>query len=179
MSLEEFYYISQILASVAVLASLIYLALQTRQTARNQQAQMHIMRLQNVRDDVRKQADPAFQPIFRAGLMGDPNLQTTDGVQFVLYVYGLLQNFQEQYHEWQEGMINDRRWEPSQYAMREFLSFPGFRAAYQLHRSRLDAEFATLADKLIAEGRKMSIESGAFEKWQQLAAAEHGPTETP
>ena len=34
MSLEESYYVSQILSTVAVVASLIYLALQTRQTAK-------------------------------------------------------------------------------------------------------------------------------------------------
>jgi hypothetical protein len=34
MSLESFYYISLIVASVAVLASLIYLALQTRQRSK-------------------------------------------------------------------------------------------------------------------------------------------------
>ena len=57
MSLEEFYYVSQIIASTAVLASLIYLALQTRQTSRNQRAQMNQARSEWVRGSYEKMLD--------------------------------------------------------------------------------------------------------------------------
>ena len=38
MTLEEIYFVSQTIASVAVIASLVYLALQTRQAARSARA---------------------------------------------------------------------------------------------------------------------------------------------
>jgi hypothetical protein len=174
MSLEEFYYVSQIAASVAVLASLIYLALQTRQTARNQQAQMHATRLQYVRDDVTRLADPAFSGTFRMGLAGDPNLKAEEGWQFVMTAYGLLLSFQEQFHEFHEGMLNKRRWEPSRSTLKRQLSSPGFRAVFHLFRAQLDTQFAAAVDEIIAEAKASPVEQLSFAKWQQLVAAERG-----
>lgn len=172
MSLEEFYYVSQIAASVAVLASLIYLALQTRQTARNQQAQMHATRLQYVRDDVARLAAPAFSKTFRMGLMGDPNLKAEEGWEFVMTAYGLLLSFQEQFHEFHEGMLNKRRWEPSRSTLKRQMSSPGFRAVFHLFRQQLDTQFANAVDEVIAEVKASPVEQLTFTKWQQLVAEE-------
>jgi len=172
MSLEEFYYVSQIAASVAVLASLIYLALQTRQTARNQQAQMHATRLQYVRDDVTRLADPAFSGTFRMGLAGDPDLKAEEGWQFVMTAYGLLLSFQEQFHEFHEGMLNKRRWEPSRSTLKRQLSSPGFRAVFHLFRAQLDTQFAAAVDEIITEVKASPAEQLSYAKWQQLVAAE-------
>ncbi len=174
MSLEEFYYVSQIAASVAVLASLIYLALQTRQTARNQQAQMHATRLHYVRDDVTRLADPTFYKTYRSGLAGDPYLKAEEGWQFVMTAYGLLLSFQEQFHEFHEGMLNKRRWEPSRSTLRRQLSSPGFRAVFRLFRPQLDTHFAAAVDEIIAEVKTSPAEQISFTKWQLLAAEERG-----
>jgi hypothetical protein len=174
MSLEEFYYVSQIAASAAVLASLIYLALQTRQTARNQQAQMHVMRLQYVRDDVTRLGAPAFSAVYRQGLAGDPELKAEEGWQFVMTAYGLLLSFQEQFHEFHEGMLNKRRWEPTRSTIKRVMSSPGFRAVFHLFRPQLDAQFAAAVDEIIAEVKVSPLEHVSFAKWQQLVAAERG-----
>ena len=44
MTLEEIYYISQIVAVIAIFCSLIFVGLQMRQSARNQRAVMHANR---------------------------------------------------------------------------------------------------------------------------------------
>lgn len=67
MSIEEIYYVSQIISSIAVLVSLIYLALQTRQTSRNQKAQMHESRSLWLRHEVRLMGDPAVSTALRLG----------------------------------------------------------------------------------------------------------------
>ena len=64
MSLENLYYASQIVASFAVIASLIYLALQTRQTARNQRTLMHESRVQMISRDFERMMDPALTRLF-------------------------------------------------------------------------------------------------------------------
>ena len=58
MSLENFYYISQIIASFAVLASLIYLALQTRQTSKNQKALMNQGVVNRISDTIHWMSEP-------------------------------------------------------------------------------------------------------------------------
>ena len=172
MTLEAIYFISQIVASVAVLASLIYLALQTRQTAKNQQAQMHATRVQLVRADSSRMGDPAFAPIWRAGTAAEPDMDVESLVQFSVFTYGLLQSVQETYHGHLEGMINSRRWEPTKRALQQLLDAPGFRAAFQYHKPTLDGEFVAFVEKLIADKNAAPAPKPPLERWRPLFAAE-------
>jgi hypothetical protein len=172
MSLEEFYYVSQIVASIAVLASLIYLALQTRQTARNQQAQMHIMRFQFIRDFTFKIGDRSFGETFSAGMEAEPGMSAAQSREFFLFVYSLIQSFEEQFYERREGMIDARRWDSSRSALKAMLARPGFRAVYKIWQSRLDKDFVALADTLIAEAKKEPTPPDIVAVWQMLAASE-------
>lgn len=176
MSLEDFYYVSQIIASVAVLASLIYLALQTRQAARNQQAQMHAMRLQAIREDIKRATDPAFQHTFQSGMAGDTELKPEDVGQFLGVTYGLMLNFQEQFHQFQEGMINARRWEPSKLALRRQLASPGYRAAISTFRAELDPLFVVLVDQILAELKTAPAMQPTYLRWKQHADEERAAT---
>jgi len=176
MSLEDFYYVSQIIASVAVLASLIYLAIQTRQTARNQQAQMHAMRLQAVREDIKRITDVSFQHTYQAGMAADTELTPAELGQFLGVTYGLLLNFQEQFHEFKEGMINARRWEPSRAALRRQMTWPGTRAAFAAYREEFDPQFVALVAQILAEVKTAPAMQSAALRWRQLAGEERAAT---
>ena len=159
-------------ASVAVLASLIYLALQTRQTSKNQQAQMHAARLQMFNGLVSKTGDAAFSQTWQAGLAGEPGLTDAQAREFGAVACMLLQAFQEQHLELQEGMIDARRWNGSKQALRQFLAQPGFRAMFKLMRNGLDKECVALVDALMVEtkGQLSAPNHGAV--WLALAAEE-------
>lgn len=172
MSLEQLNFIFQILASCAVVVSLLYLAVQTRQTARNQQAQMHAMRLQSIREDVRRLSDPEFQPVYRAGMAADADLTPDAATQFMLMAYSLMISFQEQFHQFQEGMISARRWEPSKHALRRQLMFPGFRAAFATYRMDLDPTFVALVVQLLAELKTAPVMQSTYVQWKQHADEE-------
>jgi hypothetical protein len=73
MSLEHLYYLSQTIAAAAVMASLIYLALQTRQAARNQRAQIHDSRALWLVEVIQKSIDPALHDVLAAGGRADPS----------------------------------------------------------------------------------------------------------
>jgi hypothetical protein len=179
MLLEEFYYVSQIVASVAVLASLIYLAVQTRQTSKNQQAQMHAARLQVINALVSKTGDPAFSQTWQTGLTGEPGLSEAQAREFGSVAYMLIQTFQEQHLELQEGMIDVRRWSGSKHALRQLLAQPGFRAMFKLLRNTLDKEFVVLVDALIVETKGQLPAPNIGPVWQMLAAEERAAMLAP
>lgn len=172
MSLEQLNFIFQILASCAVVVSLLYLAVQTRQTARNQQAQMHAMRLQAIRDDIRILSAPDFHPVWVAGMGADPDLGASDAGRFLGTGYGLLLNFQEQYHEFQEGMINLRRWEPSRLAMRRLMGAPGFRAVFHTYRNEFDPQFVMFVDQQLADMKSKPPAKAGYDRWAEFAKQE-------
>ena len=67
MTLEEIYFISQTIAAVAVIASLVYLALQTRQAAKNSRAAMHESRAATELHHIDTMTDREFHPIWAKG----------------------------------------------------------------------------------------------------------------
>ena len=136
MSLEEFYYVSQIMASTAVLASVIYLALQTRQTSRNQRAQLNQARQEWIRQSSEKAATPQFAPTFRAGLVGDPSMDDEQVYQFVLFAMSELQGFEEVFRQWRDGMIDENRWRSTQFNLKRTVTWPGSTCCSSASRPR-------------------------------------------
>ena len=67
MTLEEIYFISQSIAAVAVIAFLVYLALQTRQAAKNSRAAMHESRAATELHHIDTMTDREFHPIWAKG----------------------------------------------------------------------------------------------------------------
>ena len=180
MSLEEFYYVSQIIASTAVLASLIYLALQTRQTSRNQRAQMNQARSEWVRGSYEKMLDPQFVTTFRAGLVGDPNMDDEQSYLFAMFATSELQGFEEVFRQWRDGMIDDNRWQSTRDNLKGLMAWPGYRAMFELRRQYWDREFVTIVDGAFLNVKPMSINHlGQAWKAQVAGLRASQPQSTP
>ena len=171
MSLEQVYYVSQVVAAAAIIGSLIYLAVQTQQTSKNQRAMMHWNRMESARDATRRIADPTFAPIWRAGMAADPQMDSTACHAFAWFERGTLISYQEQFLEHRDGMIDDRRWKATWNGLNSRLDFPGFRAVYKLARVNLNPEFVAMVDALLVEAGKTPPPDWGT-AWQKLAAEE-------
>jgi len=173
MSLEQVYYVSQVVAAAAIIGTLIYLAVQTQQTSKNQRAMMHWNRMLDRRDTTGRIGDPTFAPIWRAGMAADPQMDPTACHAFAWFVRGSLISYHEQFLEHRDGMIDDRRWKASWNGLKSQLDFPGYRAAYKLARVSLDpeSEFVAMVDALLVEANK-TPPSDWGTAWQKMAAEE-------
>jgi len=154
MSLEQVYYVSQVVAAVAIIGSLIYLGVQTQQTSKNQRAMMHWNRMLSSRDGAIRIGDPTFAPIWRAGMAADPQMDPTASHTFAWFARGSLIWYHELFLEHRDGMIDGRRWRSTWNGLKSRLDFPGFRAAYKLARVNLDPEFVAMVDALVLEASK-------------------------
>ena len=157
MSLEEFYYVSQIVASVAVLASLIYLALQTRLTARNQMAMMHENRIQTITHDTEIMMDPAFTPVLNRGMAGDDTLNDDEVMRFQLFGRSMLVQWEERFRQKSDGMLDNDRWKSTQASIRGWMTAPGNRAVFQIFRGGLGKDFCAEVDRLLIESSELEI----------------------
>lgn len=171
MSLEALYYISQIVASVAVLASLIYLALQTRQAARSSRAVMHENRSATVLRHIDKVSEAEFHPIWTKGTLAAADMSDAEISRFTLQAAGWVVMWEERYREFQEGMLDEKRWASSEHTISRMTMHPGFRAVITLMRPRLDPDFRALLDKHLAIGRA-APPSNAAAAWRAAAAEE-------
>ena len=171
MTLEQIFYASQVIAAAALVGSLIYLALQTRQTARNQRAMMHANREQAVEDISLKIGDPTFDVIWRDGAYASPDMDVLEAHQFAWFARAHFNRFQEHFLGWREELIADERWNTTCGHLQMILSYPGYRAFYRMWRSTANPEFRALADGLMDDAKKKSVPDDA-RAWMVLAAEE-------
>lgn len=178
MTLEETYYISQVVASVAVIASLVYLALQTRQAARSTRAAMHENRAATVLRHIDKVTEADFHPIWLKGLSASPDMTDAEIGKFSLQAAGWVVMWEERFRERKEGMLDENRWASSEATISRMMRSPGFRAVVTSLRARLDPDFGALMDKHANLGRAAPAVSAAA-AWREAAAKELAAMEQP
>ncbi len=171
MTLEDFYFISQIVASVALLASLIYLALQTRHAARSSKALMHENRAATILRHIDKITDAEFYPIWRKGTLAAADMSDAEIARFSLQAAGWIIMWEERYREFRESMLDEKRWAATEHSISQMTKLPGFRAVIATMRPRLDPDFRALLDKHVALGR-VAPPANAADIWRTAVAEE-------
>ncbi len=87
MTLSDLASIGSFVSALAVLVSLVYLALQMRQSARNQMATIHHERTALAQENILRVMDAEMTEVWMRGQAGDEQL---DDVQSRRYIYGVL-----------------------------------------------------------------------------------------
>jgi len=150
MSLESFYYISQIVASFAVLASLIYLAIQTRQSAKNQQAIIRQNRATRLTNLNASQGDPVIADALRKGMMGDERMTETELQQYQRLAAALCYNLEDSFYQHAEGQLPASAFASVTNGATHLLTWPGFRVTWRATRQAYAPEFTAFMDTILA-----------------------------
>ena len=149
MTLEEVYYISQVVSTIALVLSVIYLGRQTQLAAKSNVAQMHQARSQQHHEVMLKLTDPEFGPLATAGIHGDLELSNEQIRRFYFFSVTLLRIQEEMFRQWREGAIATDRWLTTERSLAGMISAPGFRSCYWALQGSFDKEFTNLVDKMI------------------------------
>jgi hypothetical protein len=149
MNLEQAYYISQLISTIALVFSVVYLGRQTRLAARSNFAQMHQARSQQLHDTTLMLTDSELGPLIKAGLHGDTALNDAQVLRFYFFGATQLRLQEEIFRQWKEGTIGTDRWRTTERMVRGMASAPGFRSCFWMLRNDLDVEFVELLDQLI------------------------------
>lgn len=185
--LETINTISQTIAATAVVVSLIYLAIQTRQTAQSQRAMMQANRAAAIGNMLMTAGDPAFSATFVAGCAASPNMDITAARQFAAYSRAQINSLHERFLESREGLMDEQRWRMTRMGLAGFLSAPGHRATFKLWRNVGTPEFVALCDSIIDDLKRSPTPQEATVAqlsdfgtvWLEAAAAERAAMQTP
>ena len=151
MNLEQAYYISQLISTIALVFSVVYLGRQTHLAARSNFAQMHQARSQQLHETILLLTDPELGPLIKAGLHGDTDLDDAQIRRFYFYGATQLRLQEEIFRQWREGTIGTDRWRTTERMITGMASAPGYRSCFWMLRGGLDVEFVRLLDKIINE----------------------------
>jgi len=176
MSLSDFASVGSFLSGFGVLISLIYLALQVRQTKRNQQISIRHSRASRIVELELALADPAVADAWLHGL-GDPQaISETELSQFTHLCRALFFHFEDSFYQREEGLLNDAAFETVVAGTQLLARSPGWRAAWRIARLNFDGRFLDFMDRMVAASAVEPPVDLSLEAWRLAFASEASRT---
>jgi hypothetical protein len=151
MSLTDLAAIGSLISSVAVLISLIYLALQVRQAEKNQQASIRQGRATRAVDIILAAGDPALAEALPKGTAGAADITQAEFGQFAAIYGAFLASAEDTWLQHKEGLLSEAVFASFAASWRQTLAQPGVRALWTLRRVGFEAGFAKFMDRLMTE----------------------------
>jgi hypothetical protein len=175
MTLSDLASIGSFVSGLAVLISLIYLALQVRQAERNQRAIVQQARISRSSDQLMGLADPVLTRAWLQGLKGAADLSEEETFRFVIVSTAMLRNVEDVYFQHDLGLLDETSLENQLGPLRGFLRTRGGTALWRAVRSNYDQGFASRVDRLVPAETDAG-QYGVIASWkQELANLEAQP----
>jgi hypothetical protein len=161
MTLEQLALISQLVAALGVIGSLIFVGMQVRQSnrmMRDQATRHHAERIQSVSKAVFEVPDLA-----RIWLKGGENLEALspeERVRFVnLYVY-VLRIWEQLHLQKKSGMMDQQMWEANVNILRDIHRLRGAAAAWRVRRHLFSRRFQAFYEGFVQTGEGKPLYGG-------------------
>lgn len=151
MTLEQIFYLSQSVASVAVVGSLIYLGLQVRSAERSQRAIMQQGRADRASSAALAIASPELARVFQKGVAADPTLTREELTQWMMVCRALFLSGEDSLLQYKAGQLDRRAYDSYVAGARFWMASPGIRAAWKLSAGQFGPEFRDFGNSLLAQ----------------------------
>jgi hypothetical protein len=151
MSLVNLAALGSFVGGLAVVVSLIYLALQVRQSEKNQRGTIHQMRAALSTEVMLRIATADVARSFRAGLTGSPDITEAQFWQFFYAAHAIFRTTENAFVQHRDGLIDKRQLASAKASARGFLANRGYRALWLATRSAREPDFRAFMDELAAE----------------------------
>jgi hypothetical protein len=171
MSLSDLAAIGSFVSGLAVLISLVYLAIQVRQTDKNQQASIRQNRAIHTASMNAQLIQPEAAEAIAKGLWGDEDITVTQLDQFIRYSRAMFIGAEDSFFQHTAGLLSDSAFATYVGGLRMGFSQPGYRAMWKRNRRYFPPEFVTFMDELEKETRVLSGNQ-RLERWNADVAAE-------
>lgn len=175
MNLEDIYFVSQILAAVAIVGSLVFVGLQLRQGDRTQRALMHQAIIQRTMDLNTRLIDPTVAALVVKARDPTAAWNATEIWQLRAIIRVLLLHVEDMDWQRRAGMLDAATFENVLTVARALFSLPGFRICWELLKPRISAAERALVERLLLADVEPTTASDISARWQELAARLYPP----
>ncbi|HXJ19184.1 MAG TPA: hypothetical protein VMT03_03050 [Polyangia bacterium] len=176
MSLSDLASLGSFVNGLAVLISLIYLALQVRQTKRNQQIAIRHSRATRIVELQLALADSAVAEAWLRGSASPREITQTELGQYINLCRALFFHFEDSFYQREEGLLNDDAFETVVAGARLSARSPGWRAAWKMARPNFGGRFRDFMDGVVAGSAAEPPLDLSVETWKVAFASEAAPT---
>jgi hypothetical protein len=163
MTLEQIFYLSQSIASVAVIGTLIYLGVQIRDTERNQRAIMQQGRADRVTQTTLALASsPQLTALWSRLFAPNPEF-TPDELSHIMLIWRVaFISGEDSFLQHRSGALDDAAFNSFTSGVRLFMQSPGMRAGWRLSAAQYGAEYRAWMEAMVSEAvRAAPVDSAA------------------
>jgi hypothetical protein len=135
-------------ANVAVVAGIIFLGIEIRQTGMAVQDNSHLSSIEFSRDVRQQLFDPGFAAVYEQALANYDGLSPLEKRQFAVFVHSHINLWEYAFHANSRGTMPEANWILWDNWMRTEIVKPGWREVWSERRSRQDDDFAQHVDTI-------------------------------
>jgi len=151
MSLSDLASLGSFVSGLAVLVSLVYLALQIRQAEKNQRAIIHQGRVGQSADRLLRFMEPELLKPFMKGLYGrEASAEELEFQQFIFAMAAIGREAQDLYFQRDLGLLDETAMQNQMVPLYASLRSPGGKAFWRLTRRTTDPQMRERVDALDA-----------------------------
>lgn len=165
MTLSDLAALGSFVSGIAVVITLIFLLVQTRQTLRNQRSLMQQGRTARIVDLIFRQTEPELMDVMVRGRAGDITLEPLQIETFLNVARASLISMEDTYLQHQLGTIDPSVWMTSTSRLADSLAQPGMRAAWNSFRPSFSKDFAEHCDRQIAK-TPLALSADRVARWK-------------
>ena len=145
MNWEAIGAVGEVGGAIAVVVSLVYLAIQVRsQVSESRIASVHEITAA-FRSAITSSQDPQRAELYARAVKAFDELSEAERIQFISMAQGLLRVWEEAYYQHEAGRLDQRIWKAlAQYT--DIISAQGFQRVWELRRHTYSDEFRVFVD---------------------------------
>jgi len=171
MTLSDLSSIGSLVSGLAVLASLVYLGRQLKQTEKHQKATIRQRRIDRAMELMMGRLDPSVAEAISNGTAGNVDISATQLLQFSAYCDAYFLHAEDTYYQHDAGLLDDAAYETFVAYQNFAFTQRGMRAQWRRERFGFGGGFVEFMDKLLSATRPDTA-IGALAQWKADLAAD-------
>ena len=140
--------IGEIVGALAVVVSLVYLAIQIKAQNNESKAATVQHALDGYASAISRLQDPDLAEIWIAGIEDFDSLSDAQRLRFTMYLTAALRMVENAYYQWQNQRLDDETWRALSAIVKDVKSTYAFSEIFEERRHQFRIEFAEYVDQL-------------------------------
>ncbi|MBV6422963.1 MAG: hypothetical protein NAOJABEB_00750 [Steroidobacteraceae bacterium] len=176
MNLQTLANLGQFLGGLAVIASLVYLALQVRQNTQSIRTENYARALDRIAAiQSQPSRDTELSRIFSKGVADVSRLTARERLQFTWALYEVFGAFEFMFHAAKIRALPEDVWARWSSTVAWWLSFPGVHSWWRHRPTPFSSGFSSFVENILDEN---VVDIGAARRWQAFVAGEGASVES-
>ena len=172
MTLSDLASIGSLVSGVAVMASLIYLAQQTRQNVRHSQALVQQGRAARIADTALRLAELRESDAIDRCFEGSLEVSAKDVARFLFVCRAIFVSAEDSFFQHQQGLLDDMAFESFESSIKGGMGVGGIAAAWLMTAGMYEPQFRDYMNRMIGDLKAPSagVQRG-LDRWKEAVAA--------